>query len=57
MEKKSLTITGMCHVEWLATETRIAPMKAHAISRLEYWLELYAGLRAEVNGNYLFGTD
>ena len=35
MVEKSLTITGMYHVEMLASKTRIAPMKAHTIPRLE----------------------
>ena len=35
MVEKSLTITSMYHVEMLASKTRIAPMKAHTIPRLE----------------------
>ena len=35
MVEKSLTITGMYHVELLASKTRIASMKAHTITRLE----------------------
>ena len=38
MAERSLTFTGMYHVELLATKTRIPPMKPHAIPRLEYWL-------------------
>ena len=35
MVEKSTTITGMYHVELLASKTRIAQMKAHTIPRLE----------------------
>ena len=50
MVEKSLTITGMYHVELLATKTRIAPMNSRIVR------QLYAGLTTEVNGNNLIGT-
>ena len=35
MVQKSLTITGMYHVELLASKTNISPVKVHTIPRLE----------------------